>query len=68
MRTQSEEAKMYAELTYKLAEQYEHDRHRYTDEKSPFIWQIIMRKADAWDQANRLDPRPIRRVKPPYRN
>ena len=43
------EARRYETLKCKLAESYRHDRHRYTEAKGPFIWDV-MRRADRWSQ------------------
>jgi len=47
IRTHAEDARRYAELKYRLAEQYGEDRHGYTDAKAPLIWEI-MKRADDW--------------------
>ncbi len=57
VRTHDEEAKHYAELKYRLAEQYGEDRHGYTEAKAPFVWEI-MAKADAWSQTTGWEPGP----------
>ncbi len=49
LRTHDDDAKRYAELKYKLAKQYGADRHDYTEAKTPFIWETMM-KADRWNQ------------------
>lgn len=49
MRTHPDDAARYAELKYRLAEEFGEDRHGYVDAKGPFIWEII-RKADEWAQ------------------
>lgn len=55
MRTHDDDAKLYAELKYRLAEQYGEDRVGYTDAKSSFIWET-MRKADNWAQGIGWEP------------
>lgn len=49
MRAHKEDARSYAELKYRLAEQYGEDRTGYTEAKRPFFWEIMM-KADIWNQ------------------
>jgi len=49
MRTHGEDARRYAQLKYRLAEEYAEDRYGYTDAKAPFIWEIMV-KADRWSQ------------------
>jgi len=57
MRTHDEDAKRYAELKYRLAEQYGEDRHGYTEAKSACTWEI-MAKADRWSQSTGWEPGP----------
>ncbi len=49
LREHDADARAYAVLKYRLAEQYGIDREGYTEAKGPFIWEII-RKADQWAQ------------------
>lgn len=49
MRSHPEECEAYANLKYRLAEEYANDRHGYIDAKAPLIWRI-MQKADQWSQ------------------
>ena len=57
MRVHGEDAQRYAELKYRLAEQYLEDRLGYTDAKGPFMWEI-MAKADKWNQETGWRPGP----------
>lgn len=49
LRTHHDDAKRYAELKYRLAEQYADDRHSYSTSKGPFIW-ALMAKANKWNR------------------
>ncbi|GIP27204.1 hypothetical protein J23TS9_23340 [Paenibacillus sp. J23TS9] len=49
LRSHAEDAQKYAELKYTLMKLYQQDRHRYVEEKEPFIWEI-MRRASQWSQ------------------
>ena len=55
LRAHAEDAARYAELKYRLAEQYGDDRYGYTDAKSDFIWQVMAR-ANRWSQENGWAP------------
>ncbi len=57
LRSHEEDAQAYANLKYDLAEMYQKDRQRYTESKTPFIWEI-MRKADRWSQETGWKPGP----------
>jgi GrpB-like predicted nucleotidyltransferase (UPF0157 family) len=57
VRTHGEAAARYGELKVRLAERYRDDRHRYTDEKGPFIWEI-MADANRWSQDIGWQPGP----------
>lgn len=57
MRTHPDDAQAYADLKYRLADEWGADRDRYVEAKSPFIWQTIM-KADAWAQTIGWQPGP----------
>jgi GrpB-like predicted nucleotidyltransferase (UPF0157 family) len=57
MRTHSDDANRYADLKYRLAEQYGEDRHGYAEAKAPFIWEVMV-KADTWAQAIGWEPGP----------
>jgi GrpB-like predicted nucleotidyltransferase (UPF0157 family) len=56
-RTHSDVAMDYAELKYRLAEQYPDDRHSYSTSKGPFIWDVTV-KADKWNQEVGWQPGP----------
>src|SRR5215217_1771587 len=47
LRAHPADARAYATLKYRLAEQYRDARHTYSDAKTPFIWEL-MKHADAW--------------------
>lgn len=49
MRAHEDDARRYAELKRRLANQYGDDRLGYTDAKAPFIWETMAR-ADGWSQ------------------
>ena len=49
LRTHPQDARRYAELKYRLAEQFGYDREGYTEAKEPFIWEIL-RQANRWSQ------------------
>jgi GrpB-like predicted nucleotidyltransferase (UPF0157 family) len=49
VRTHAHEAKRYAAIKYSLAKSFRHDRDRYTEEKEPYIWDIL-RSASKWSQ------------------
>lgn len=55
MRTHDREAQDYANLKRRLAAQYLDDRVGYTNNKSPFIWQV-MAQADLWSQETGWEP------------
>lgn len=57
MRAHDEDAHRYADLKYRLAEQYGEDRHGYTEAKSASTWEI-MAKADRWSQSTGWEPGP----------
>ncbi|MBN1661165.1 MAG: GrpB family protein [Anaerolineae bacterium] len=57
LRAHLDDARHYAELKYRLAEEYRDDRGNYTDSKGPFIWQIL-RKATRWSQDTGWQPGP----------
>jgi GrpB-like predicted nucleotidyltransferase (UPF0157 family) len=57
LRAHPAEAARYAELKYRLAAQYTHDREGYTEAKSPFIWDVMPRAA-RWSQAVGWEPGP----------
>ncbi len=57
MRTHEHDARDYAKLKYRLAEQYREDRLGYTEAKAAFVWEIII-KADGWSQAMGWQPDP----------
>lgn len=57
MRAHPDELRPYAEMKYRLAEQYGEDRHGYTIAKGPFVW-AAMRKADQWAQDTGWEPGP----------
>ncbi|MBM7564728.1 GrpB family protein [Paenibacillus sacheonensis] len=49
VRTHAHEAKRYAAVKHSLAKSLRHDRDRYTEEKEPYIWDIL-RSASKWSQ------------------
>jgi GrpB-like predicted nucleotidyltransferase (UPF0157 family) len=57
LRAHPEEARRYAELKYRLADQYRENREGYTEAKTPFIWEIIQH-ADGWSQETGWKPGP----------
>lgn len=57
IRLHNDDAKRYAELKHRLAQQYRDDRGSYVEAKAPFIWEIMTR-ADAWAQATGWQPGP----------
>ena len=57
IRTHQEDARLYAELKRRLAEEYGEDRQGYTEAKAPFIWEV-MRRADRWSQEVGWQPWP----------
>ena len=57
MRTHPHDARRYAEVKYGLATQYGHDRQGYTEAKTPFIWETML-KADRWSQVVGWEPGP----------
>jgi GrpB-like predicted nucleotidyltransferase (UPF0157 family) len=57
LRTHPEDAKRYAELKYRLAAAYGHDREGYTEAKGPLIWDIVAR-AHVWSMKTGWRPGP----------
>lgn len=57
MRLHEDDCRCYADLKYRLAEQYGDERLEYVYAKDPFIWEI-MRKADKWSQSIGWQPGP----------
>lgn len=57
MRTHPEDARAYADLKYRLADEFGENRHGYVEAKGPFIWETI-RKADDWAQTIGWQPGP----------
>jgi GrpB-like predicted nucleotidyltransferase (UPF0157 family) len=57
LRTHPEAAAEYAAVKRHLALRYRDDRRAYTDAKGPFLWEVI-RRADAWAQAQGWTPDP----------
>ena len=57
IRTHEEDARLYAELKRRLAEEYTEDRQGYTEAKAPFIWEVMYR-ADRWSQEIGWQPGP----------
>jgi GrpB-like predicted nucleotidyltransferase (UPF0157 family) len=55
MRCHPGDVREYVTLKRKLAELYQDDREKYTEAKSPFIWQIMV-KADQWCQFTGWQP------------
>ena len=57
MRVHPLDARRYAELKYRLAQEYRDDRLAYTESKSVFVWEI-MALADKWSQEVGWQPGP----------
>jgi GrpB-like predicted nucleotidyltransferase (UPF0157 family) len=57
MRTHPKDARAYAELKYRLADEFGENRHGYVEAKGPFIWATIA-KADTWAQMIGWQPGP----------
>jgi len=57
LRAHPDWAQRYADLKLALAERYADDRHRYTDAKRPFTWQVLA-QADEWAQRTGWFPGP----------
>jgi GrpB-like predicted nucleotidyltransferase (UPF0157 family) len=57
-RHHDDEAAEFAAVKRRLAEQFRHDRHGYTDAKNPYVWSVI-RRADEWAQLQGWAPGPI---------
>ena len=57
IRTHQEDARLYAGLKRRLAEEYAEDRQGYTEAKAPFIWEVMCR-ADHWSQEIGWQPGP----------
>jgi GrpB-like predicted nucleotidyltransferase (UPF0157 family) len=57
MRIHHEDAQAYADLKYRLADEFGENRHGYVEAKGPFIWETVM-KADAWAQSIGWQPGP----------
>lgn len=57
LRAHREAAAEYEAVKRRLAAEFRHDRHGYTDAKVPFLWQLIHR-ADDWAQAEGWEPGP----------
>lgn len=55
LRAMPGEAKYYEDAKLKLMTLYRDERHRYVDEKEPYIWEI-MRRASHWSQENGWRP------------
>lgn len=56
MRLHEEDLQAYAELKYRLAEQFGEDRVGYVGAKRPFIWGV-MDRADRWAQETGWEPK-----------
>jgi GrpB-like predicted nucleotidyltransferase (UPF0157 family) len=50
LREHPEDCKVYANVKYKLMEQYRWQRERYVEEKESIVWELLM-KAHGWSQA-----------------
>ena len=57
LRAHREAAIEYEAVKRRLAAEFRHDRHGYTDAKAPFMWRLIHR-ADDWAQAEGWEPGP----------
>jgi GrpB-like predicted nucleotidyltransferase (UPF0157 family) len=57
LRAHAEAAAEYAAVKQRLARRYRDDRWAYVDAKGPLLWAII-RRADAWAQAQGWLPGP----------
>ena len=57
LRVHPEDRDKYAELKRRLARELRDDRHAYTEEKVPFIWEVMSR-ADRWSQGVGWTPGP----------
>ena len=57
LRAHGEDARRYAALKYRLAEQFQDDREGYTDGKSAFVWEVLA-KANRWSQETGWAPGP----------
>ena len=57
VREHEQEARAYAEVKYRLAEEYRDDRQGYTEAKGPYLWEI-MKRADRWSQETGWVPGP----------
>jgi GrpB-like predicted nucleotidyltransferase (UPF0157 family) len=57
LRAHDDDARRYAAVKHRLAEQDWEDRHGYTDAKGPIIWEI-MEKATRWHQETGRVPGP----------
>lgn len=55
LRVHPQTAQEYAQLKYKLARKFKNDREKYTESKSPFIWNTI-RRASEWSQVAGWEP------------
>lgn len=49
LRAHEDDARAYAAVKYRLAEEYREDRQSYTEGKAAFIWEIVVR-AHRWHQ------------------
>jgi GrpB-like predicted nucleotidyltransferase (UPF0157 family) len=49
LRCHLHECRLYAEIKYKLMNQYRYEREKYVQGKEPIIWDI-MKKASRWSQ------------------
>ena len=57
LRVHEDDARAYAVLKYRLAEEYRDDRATYTEGKASFIWEIMVR-AHSWQQQVGWQPGP----------
>jgi len=57
LRHHDDEAAEFAAVKRRLAEQFRHDRHGYTNAKNPYVWAVI-RRADEWAQLQGWAPGP----------
>ncbi|NBD22342.1 GrpB family protein [Paenibacillus glycinis] len=55
VRAHAHEAKRYAAVKHSLAKSLRHERDRYTEEKEPYVWDIL-RSASRWSQKTGWKP------------
>jgi GrpB-like predicted nucleotidyltransferase (UPF0157 family) len=57
LRAHPDDARRYAQLKHRLADQYRNERESYTEAKGPFVWETLAR-ADRWSQETGWAPGP----------